>query len=262
MRFRHAREGRGQVKFLGNTFITRTATKLTTIHEHDRTTDEDPKDRRARFHLAIGSQLQTHEASLTRHHGAEDVDKVWGIWYKIFGEWLVDGPGIEEKGRKAQRGRGAATITWTVQRPKLSSLLSATITKCTKEASKFQEVKDFGQHSRLLQACYRQLQSLHDSSKRTKETYYGPTPDYLQYRPEKPYNEFSDTIKPQPFDAYKGSSFTKTMFYAKGEVNDMLNICGNAELKIKRTTRAVAKEAFADKKQGMRRMYDAGRKRP
>ena len=45
-------------QFNGNKFLTRTATKITAIHDQGREKDEDPKERRAKFHNAIEGHLQ------------------------------------------------------------------------------------------------------------------------------------------------------------------------------------------------------------
>ena len=64
-------------RFHGNKIVTRTATKKTSTHDHDRTAEEDPKERKTRSHLAMQAQLQKYEGDIAETHDKDDVNGVW-----------------------------------------------------------------------------------------------------------------------------------------------------------------------------------------
>ena len=191
-----------------------------------------------------------------------NVDGVWKSWSKIFGERLIEAPGTEKQGGRAQRGRGAATITGATQQPKMPSPLDSTDTNGAKEVTKLEEVRKLGDHPKHMQSSLRQLQFLYYSVKRNKGHSYGGTADHLTDRLQKTYNAYGGTTNAQVPDAYKARFAPKPVFLLRlrGELDERPKAADNATLKTRRGAQSAANEAFADKKQGMRRTHAAARK--
>ena len=94
----------------------------------------------------------------------------------------------------------------------MPSLICSTIINGTQEAEKFAEIKKLGDHSKYMQAAYRQLQIIQYSLKRSLHNTYYQTEQHIIERLDKAYKERTGFLDPRQHDAYKAGFITKPTF--------------------------------------------------
>ena len=116
----YATRGRIEVafRFNGNTFVTRTAGKINPLHDQNPVPGSTTTaEWRAKVRTSIEGELHGNEDQLQNNQQQKDVDSVVACWVNIMEEGIIKATGMETHGNTLPRGRGSASIRWTMQQP-------------------------------------------------------------------------------------------------------------------------------------------------